>query len=207
MLQGPPATGKTSLLQLLYRMASRSGAFGRVMLVTGAVGLEQDLGRFYNTSWPELFASVHTGHAPPCPLLFTHCHNHHNNVFDATGNHLATLDLLLLDEAQMLCSEGHAQFWSDLKLLQQGPSSGLQRPIRVILACMHGDRPSGLAGKPLRACSAMPICCLSADSEVVSMMQMSLAHHGPPLSAPQMSGAQNALSPWSRAIPWRSACS
>ena len=59
MLEGPPQSGKTSLLQLLHEAAVRSDLFSGIYYVDIAennADLEQGLAQ-HETSWEELFAA------------------------------------------------------------------------------------------------------------------------------------------------------
>ena len=67
ILQGPPKTGKTSLLQLLYAGARKSGSFSKVLHVNLAQA-QGDIDRAleqHQTSWQKLFATKEKGMPSP----------------------------------------------------------------------------------------------------------------------------------------------
>ena len=67
ILQGPPKTGKTSLLQLLYTGARKSGSFSKVLYVNLAQAqgdLDKALAR-HQTSWQQLLALQDEGTPSP----------------------------------------------------------------------------------------------------------------------------------------------
>eukprot|EP00197_Chlamydomonas_leiostraca_P005347 CAMPEP_0202861592 /NCGR_PEP_ID=MMETSP1391-20130828/2940_1 /ASSEMBLY_ACC=CAM_ASM_000867 /TAXON_ID=1034604 /ORGANISM="Chlamydomonas leiostraca, Strain SAG 11-49" /LENGTH=633 /DNA_ID=CAMNT_0049541007 /DNA_START=188 /DNA_END=2089 /DNA_ORIENTATION=+ len=132
LIKAPPQSGKTSLLQLLKVAANQSDVFRSATFVSIA-GVEASgsvpmlmrvLGEEeYHDIWSPVKGEVHAGRK---------------------------LDLLLVDEAQLLYQLPTDPLWGKVKLLLQG-----QGPphLRVIMAAMYGDRPSGLPGD-----NASPTC-------------------------------------------------
>ncbi|CAL5225671.1 g8534 [Coccomyxa viridis] len=118
ILQGPPKAGKTSLLQLLYAGAPKSGSSSKVLYVNLAQA-QGDIDRAleqHQTSWQKLFATKEKGSRD--------------------------LDLLLVDEAQLI-SATDVRVWRGIRALHHGQPPRRVRPLRVIMASTYACRPGG----------------------------------------------------------------
>uniref|UniRef100_A0A7S0RE04 Uncharacterized protein n=1 Tax=Chlamydomonas leiostraca TaxID=1034604 RepID=A0A7S0RE04_9CHLO len=131
LVKAPPQSGKTSLLQLLKEAAASSKGFRSATFTSMADVDSSESGPVLRrvlgeVKYKEIWSPV------------------------KGGDHAREgMDLLLIDEAQLLYKLDTDPLWGRIKLLLQGNHPHL----RVIIAALYGDKPSGLP-----AGSASPTC-------------------------------------------------